>query len=542
MLKTRQFCNFVYLIVCMVVCMVFVLQSFFYPNFILAEEHHYLEVASNLFYHPKGVVLEDTMGMYLSKPPLLFWILTGLWKIFGVHHWVIHFFLMSILAGILYFTQCLYKILFADSEHAKLVPMIILGSFLFFSRSTVFCFDSLVVLFFVLSAVGIVFALKHFYIRGFVLYGVAVGLGVLTKGPIILAFCLPFFIVATFLRRHYNVRDRAWFLGFAFSFLIAVILVLIWLVPLLHQLSPVRQHMLLFRRGFGVGSTYGHAPFYFYIKACFFLFLPWLLWPYGLKSLCYVIQKNNNVNFKLVFYSLLLSLIVLSIIPSKALRYAMSLMPLFSILYAYALFQNKTVFHGTRILLCWFIGIVAIIEGVTLCYPEWVMSKMMYPAITYSWLLLTESLVVILGLLLVSFKTKTIVCEVARLCGFMCVLVISTTLLPREVMSESFDYRAFVTFLNDAKDKHIPIVYCRAYGGYQYGLSSPSLPDAKYTLTAKEGERETWVYFVEQVNHAWRLRQTYFYRLVDPGQTSAIFVRKIPVREVVNLSFKQQRC
>ena len=535
-------CTFVYVIL----LLVFISQSFFYPNFILSEEHHYLEVASNLFYHPHQWMLEDTMGVYLNKPPLLFWILLGLWKIFGAHNWVVHFLLLSILASILYCAQYLYQILFNNPDQAKVVPVIILGSFLFFSRSTVFCFDSLVVLFFVLSAIGIVWALKHNYIRGFLLYGFAVGLGVLAKGPIILAFCLPFFIVATFLRREYGVRDRAWFLSFLLSVLIAAVLLMMWLIPMLHQLSPVRQRMLLLHRGFGVGDTYGHTPFYFYIKACVLLFLPWLLWPYGVRSLISTIRKNGDAGFKLVFYSLLLSLIVLSIIPPKALRYVMSSMVLFAILYVYALFQKKSTFYsGTRELLILLTCAAVVIEIITLFYPKWVMLKITYPAITQGWVLMFESLIVVAGIVLISFKKRTISFEAARLCGFMCVLVMSAFVFPHEIMSRQFDYQSFVEFLNDAKNKNISIVYCRAYGGYQYSMTTLPLPQTKYKLTAKESEQDAFVYFVAEVKKnqkTWPAQPAYLYRLVAPSQTSAILVRTIPAYEVVGLTFKQQRC
>ena len=529
-----------------VLFLVFLLQSFFYPNFILSEEHHYLEIASNLFYRSHGVMLKDTMGVYLSKPPLLFWMLAGLWKIFGPQNWAIHFLLISILAGILYFSQYLYKILFNNSEKAKLVPIIILGSFLFFSRSTVFCFDSLVVLFFLLSAIGVVLALKHFYIRGFILYGFALSLGVLTKGPIILVFCLPFFIVATFLRYRYGVRNLSWFLGFMLSVLIAIVLLMMWLVPVLHQLSPIRRYMLLFHRGFGIGSTYGHVPFYFYIKTCFLLFLPWLLWPCGVRSLFFSIKKNDHLGFRLVFYSLLLSLIILSIIPPKALRYVMSSMVLFALLYVYALFQNKMALNiSTRGLLILLTSVAVGVEGVTLLLPEWVMSKITYPAITYCWVLTFESIIVVAGVFLISFKKRTIEFEVMRLCGFMCALVMCVTVFPHEVMSQYYNYQSFVNYLNEIKKQNIPIVYCRAYGGYQYSITAPSLPKAKYKMTLKEGESNATVYFVAEVKKSqksWSTQHDYLYRLVDPSQTSAIFVRKIPASEVTGLSFKQQRC
>lgn len=538
----NKLCYFVY----GVLLVVFLLQSFFYRNFILSEEHHYLEVASNLFYHPHAGMLKDTMGLYLSKPPLLFWMLSGLWTLLGAHNWVIHFLLMSVLAGILCSTQYLYQILFDNPKQAALAPVIVLGSFLFFSRGTIFCFDSLVVLFFVLSAIGIVLALKHAYIRGFILYGFAVGLGVLTKGPIILAFCLPFFIVATVLRRAYGVRDRRWFFGFVVSVLIIIVLLTLWLIPVLQQLSPVRQRMLLLHRGFGVGDTYGHVPFYFYVKTCLFLFLPWLLWPYGVKSFFDALRHTRHPAFKLVFYSLLLSLVILSIIPPKALRYVMSSVVLFAILYVYALCQNKPVFNlqsdGARGVLKGCVGIIVLVEIMTLCFPHWAMSKINYPTISYAWVVFFESIMLVSGGVLALLPKGQVAFEAIRLSAFACVLVFVMVIVPHEVLSENFPYQAFVIYVNDLKKQGIPIIYCRAYGGYQYSMTEPRMPDARYSLAVGRGQHSAFVYLIARKNSGWSEYTGYLYRLIDPSQGSVILIRKVPANKFVGLPFKGQRC
>ncbi len=536
-------CNLVYLLL----FIVFILQSIFYPNFILSEEHHYLEVASNMFYHHHWWLLQDTIGVYLSKPPLLFWVLSGLWSVFGPHVWVIHFLLMAILAGVLYLTQLLSQILFNDSVQAKLSSVIVLGSFLFFARGTTFCFDTLVVLFFLLSAIGISLALKKRYIWGFFIFGVAVGLGILTKGPIILAFCLPFFMVATFFRHEYNVQNRAWFFGFFLSALVIFVLIMAWLVPVLHQLGPVRKHMLLLRRGFGVGATYGIAPFYFYLKACFFLMLPWIMWPYGVRSLFLALRKNHNPEFKLVFYSLVLSLIILSFIPPKALRYVASSVVLFALLYAYALSQNKPAFsiqyNSTRGVLILSTGFIAVAEIMTLCFPQWVMSKIHYPAITCFWVVSFESMMIIAGVGLACLPKRNVVFESVRLCLFTFVLVMGVYVLPHEVLSRNFAYQDFATYLNELKrQEDIPILYCRAYGGYQYSMTTPPLPEGKYKLTVKEGKRYAYVYYVQAVESVWLTQQSYIYRLVDPSQTSAIVIRKLNAQAFVRLPVREQQC
>lgn len=538
--------NLCYLIYFMLLILFF-LQSIFYPNFILAEEHHYLEVASNMFYHHQGWLLQDAGGIYLSKPPLLFWMLSGLWFLFGAHAWVIHFFMLSILAGILFLTQYLYILLFDEPDQAKLTGVIVIGSFFFFSRSIVFCFDSLMVMFFLLSALGIVLALKHYYLRGFVLFGLGIGLGILTKGLIILGFCLPFFVVATIFRKKYHVQDRAWFAGFILSEIIVFSLAMIWLLPLINLLTFRQWYVLLLKRGAGVGYTYGHTSIYVYANYLFFLLLPWIAWPYGLRAfLRTIVFKNKEIAFQLIFYSLLLSLIVLSLIPPKEMRYIMPAVVLFALLYVRALFANKPLFQAkkdsTRNVLIFIVIVIFLIEIMSLFFPKKIMSYIIYPDITYSWLLFFESFIVIMGCVLIAFKKRSMVFEVMRLSGFVFVLILGIEVFPHEVLSSRFAYQGFVAYLQEVAKQGVPIVYCRNYMGYAYSMVTPPLPEKKYQLSAPEGQRYNDVYFVREVKSGWQEHKHYLYRLINPSQTAAIFIEKVNAREVVKLSPKQQRC
>ena len=132
----------------------------------------------------------------------------------------------------------------------------------------------------------------------------------------------------------------------------------------------------------------------------------------------------------------------------------MSSLVLFALLYAYALSQNKPVFsiqaNSTRGVLILLTGFIIAAESVTLFFPQWVMSKIYYPAITYFWVLFFESLMVIAGVGLACLPKRDVIFESIRLCVFTFVLVMGIYVLPHEVLSRSFDYQSFATYLNDA--------------------------------------------------------------------------------------------
>jgi len=136
-----------------------------------------------------------------------------------------------------------------------------------------------VTLFFVLT-------LYYFYLgvekeesrrRDYLLAGLFMGIGVLTKGP--LAFLpLPIFFIFTFLQkdlRKFWCRDLLW------GFLLSAIIALIWWVPACWVGGKDYIHWLLYKQAVGTymeGGTHFHPePFYFYFIRFPAEFVPWVV-------------------------------------------------------------------------------------------------------------------------------------------------------------------------------------------------------------------------------------------------------------------------
>ncbi|MBT3397056.1 MAG: glycosyltransferase, partial [Alphaproteobacteria bacterium] len=154
------------------------------------DETRYLSVAWEMWLRSEWLVPHLNGETYAHKPPLLFWIIKAGWVVFGVDDtWPRMVAPLFGLAG-LGLAWALARRLWPDDTHgiAILVPWILLGSLLWTVFATVTMFDMLNAFFSVLGAFGVVLAWQGRARIGWPLVAVAIGLGVLAKGPVILIY------------------------------------------------------------------------------------------------------------------------------------------------------------------------------------------------------------------------------------------------------------------------------------------------------------------------------------------------------------------
>ncbi len=217
--------------------------------------------------------------IYAEKPPLFFWLVNLSTSFLGVNDEFTNR-LPSALAGFATFLLVFFfgKRLFG--ARAGLLSSLVLATcFLFPHLSRWMMLDSLVTLFFLL-------ALVCFYLgyeeeggrrRYYLLAGLFMGLGVLTKGPIAYLPIPTFFLFAFFQKEIKKFWNRNLLWGCVFS----VILVLIWWLPACWLGGKDYIYWLLFKQAVGTyvqGETHFHPePFYFYFVRFPAEFFPWIV-------------------------------------------------------------------------------------------------------------------------------------------------------------------------------------------------------------------------------------------------------------------------
>ena len=109
------------------------------------DETRYAAVAWEMWLGGDSLVPRLNGETYSHKPPVLFWLITAGWWVFGVSELWLR--LVAPLSGLasLFATYALARLLWpADAKAARLAPIVVLGSLLFAVTMTVAMFDTLV--------------------------------------------------------------------------------------------------------------------------------------------------------------------------------------------------------------------------------------------------------------------------------------------------------------------------------------------------------------------------------------------------------------
>jgi 4-amino-4-deoxy-L-arabinose transferase-like glycosyltransferase len=243
------------------------------------DESRYAVIAREMRETGNWVLPHLNGEIYAEKPPLFFW-LVNLSTFFLGENSELANRLPSALAGLItLFVTFLFGEKLFHPRVGFLSAMVLGTSFLFLQLSRWMMLDSLMTLFFLLT-------LYYFHLgvekeegrrKYYLLAGLFMGFGVLTKGP--LAYLpLPIFFVFTFFKR--NLR-KFWCRDLLRGFSLSAIIALIWWIPACWIGGRDYIHWLLFKQAVGTyieGGVHFHPePFYFYFVRFPAEFFPWIV-------------------------------------------------------------------------------------------------------------------------------------------------------------------------------------------------------------------------------------------------------------------------
>ncbi len=161
------------------------------------DETRYLAVAWEMWQRGDFLVPYLNGAPYSHKPPLLFWLMHLGWSLFGVNEWWPRLVPpLFALANLFLIARLACRLWPERADIAVLAPWIAFGGLLWTVFSTVVLFDMLMVFFALTGMLGLVEAWRGNALRGWALLAVAIGLGVLAKGPVILLHTLPAALLA----------------------------------------------------------------------------------------------------------------------------------------------------------------------------------------------------------------------------------------------------------------------------------------------------------------------------------------------------------
>jgi 4-amino-4-deoxy-L-arabinose transferase-like glycosyltransferase len=275
---------------------------------------------------------------YSHKPPLLLWLINFSWWLFGVNDVTAR--LMSPLFGLadLALTARLADQLWPGRDDVeRLAPLILVSTLPWTLWSTLTIYDMLLTFFTLLGLLGISRSAMHGTRSGWLLTGLAIGGGILSKGPVILLLILPVALLAPWWADRRPLSDwRYWYLYLAGAFLLGSSIALCWAIPAGIEGGEAYRDAIFWGQSAGrITHAFAHQrPWWWYLQLTPLLLFPWIFWP-PLWSALRIFKPDRGSRFCLA--QLVTALIFFSLISGKQVHYLLPLLPACALLGARAL-------------------------------------------------------------------------------------------------------------------------------------------------------------------------------------------------------------
>ncbi|MFZ4536628.1 ArnT family glycosyltransferase [Propionivibrio sp.] len=306
------------------------------------DETRYVGVAWEMWLRGDFLVPFKNGAPYSHKPPLMIWMFQAGWAVFGVNEWWPRLVSPLVSAANLLLTLALARRLWPGRVKVGGPAVLVLASCLLWTFfSTAAMFDILLALFTLIGMHGTLIAAEGNGKRGFALLGLAIGLGVLTKGPVILLHVLPAALLAPWWNP--GLRWSHWFGGILVAILLGAAIALSWAIPAgLAGGEEYRQAIFFGQTVNRMVESFAHRrPLWWYLPLLPLLFFPWLLWPGLWRALSHYVRRELDRGGRFCLAWMLPVLVAFSFISGKQPHYLIPLFPAFALLAARAMAKEQ---------------------------------------------------------------------------------------------------------------------------------------------------------------------------------------------------------
>jgi len=314
------------------------------------DETRYLAVAWEMWLRNDFLVPYLNGETYSHKPPLLFWLMHLGWSLFGVNDWWPR--LIAPLFGLacLFMTGRLAQQLWPkDKITQELSPVLLLGCVFWALFTTLTMFDMMLAFFALLGLLGVAKARLQRKAMGFVYVGLAVGLGILTKGPAILLHILPIALLAPYWAKRFVDEGQAsypshrWYAQLVGAVLAGVGMALAWAIPAGMAGGEDYQQAIFWGQAAGrmVDSFAHQRAIWWYLAIVPGLLIPWFVWPPLWRAVRAHGRKfwlDGGSLFCAIWFAV--AFVAFSLISGKQLHYLLPEFPALVLIVARALSEN----------------------------------------------------------------------------------------------------------------------------------------------------------------------------------------------------------
>ena len=296
------------------------------------DETRYASVAWEMWLRGDFLVPFKNGEPYSHKPPFLFWTIHAGWALFGVSDAWPRLVMPLFSAASLLLTCLLAGRLWpARDGLGGRAALILMSSLLWIVFSTSGMFDILLAFWVLVGVHGILSAAEGRR-RGFAMLGVAIGFGVLSKGPVILLNLLPLAVLAVWWQP--QLAWRRWFVGLVLAVGLGALIALAWAIPAgLSGGEAYRNAIFWGQTADRMVESFAHRrPVWWYLPLLPLLLFPWLLWPGLWRALNAHRRAGLDRGTRFCLAWMLPVFAAFSLISGKQPHYLIPLFPAFALL------------------------------------------------------------------------------------------------------------------------------------------------------------------------------------------------------------------
>ncbi len=397
---------------------------------------------------------------YHHKPPLLFWLINLGWMLTGLNDWWPRLISTLFALGCLPLAAAMAARLWRhEGGVGERTGWLLTGSafWLFFATSVVF--DVMLTFFVLLALLAALRAVGGERRGTWGVFGLAIGLGVLAKGPVVLLHVLPVLLLAPWWAPR---RVGGWYRKIGLGVVLGTAIALLWAVPAAFFGGEEFRHAIFWGQTAGrVSGTLAHKqPVWFYLAVLPVIVFPWFFWGGAWRALWAAFaERGENVHgVRFCLAWLLPTLIGFSLTGGKQAHYILPLLPALAMLMA--LGQKKTWVAGRwsvvpLALLLATMGVLFILPGLWLAKAPWLTA---YAGA--EWQLGGALLIGLAVVTLVFVRGEAAAARLALVSGGMVMVVLLCLLRP---LAPAFDTTPFGQRLKQLEQQGVPVANAAGY-------------------------------------------------------------------------------
>lgn len=293
--------------------------TIFFRTPIPIDETRYLSVAWEMWLRGDFLVPYLNGNTYSHKPPLLFWLMQVGWAIFGVNEWWPRLVgPLCALVNLLLVRKLAAKLWPEQTTVALMVPWILIATLLWTLFATSTMFDILLTGCVLLGMLGLVDAARGAMARGWAYVALAIGFGLLAKGPVVFLHLLPSALLMGLWSPQRQVSYPRWLACLLLAVLVGGLIALAWAIPAAkaggeRYAAEILWHQTADRT---VGTQIHVRSWFWYLMFLPLFLFPWVFLPrFWCKLRSSRLAADSGLRFALLW--LASAVIIFSLLPNK---------------------------------------------------------------------------------------------------------------------------------------------------------------------------------------------------------------------------------